>query len=145
MTREAILSLIEQQNAAWAARDALALARGYAPTAIVTSPTGGVLEGPDEVARIFGKWLSAFPDLRFQPEDLLIEGDRVVQIARITGTHSGEFFGVGPTGRRVDVVCALLMTIADGRIVQERRILDFTGVLIQIGVLKARPGSGAGG
>jgi ketosteroid isomerase-like protein len=144
MTREEILAFLQRQSAAWAAHDAAALARGYAPHAIVTSPTGGVLEGPADVERIFRKWLSAFPDLKFQSDDVLIEGDRVVQIARVSGTHTGEFFGVGPTGRKVDVVCALLMTLADGLIVQERRILDFTGVLIQVGVLKARPSGGSG-
>ena len=30
--------------------------------------------------------------------------------------------------------------VADGQIVQERRVYDFTGMLVQIGVLKARPG-----
>lgn len=142
MTREEVHAFLQRQNAAWAAHDPAALARAYAPHAIVTSPTGGVLEGPADVERIFRKWLSAFPDLKFQSDDVLIDGDRVVQIARVSGTHTGEFFGVGPTGRKVDVVCALLMTLADGLIVQERRILDFTGVLIQVGVLKARPGSG---
>src|SRR3954453_16039899 len=107
MTRDDILSLLEQQSAAWAARDPAALAGAYAPHAIVTSPTGGVLEGRAEIERIYRKWFQAFPDLRFDAEDVLIDGDRVVQIARVCGTHAGEFFGVPATRRRVDVVCAL--------------------------------------
>jgi hypothetical protein len=31
------------------------------------------------------------------------------------------------------------MTVADGLITEERRIFDFTGVLLQVGVLKAKP------
>jgi hypothetical protein len=37
---------------------------------------------------------------------------------------------------------AFLYTLLDGLIVHEHRILDFTGVLIQVGVLKAKPAAG---
>ncbi len=142
MTRDDILSLLEQQSAAWAAHDPEAFAKGYAPNAIVSSPTGGVLEGRDEIEHVARKWFHAFPDIKFGSEDVLIDGDRVVQIARVSGTHGGEFFGVPATGRKVDVVFALVMTVADGHITHERRILDFTGVLVQVGVLKTKPAGG---
>lgn len=142
MTREEILSLLEQQRAAWAAHDPAAFAKAYAPHAIVTSPTGGVLEGREEIERIARKWFQAFPDIQFDSEDVLIDGDRVVQIARVNGTHGGEFFGVPATGRKVDVLFALVMAVSDGQITHERRILDFTGVLVQVGVLKTKPAGG---
>jgi uncharacterized protein (TIGR02246 family) len=142
MTRDEIQALLERQTAAWAARDPVLFASSYAPHAIVTSPTGGVLEGREEVERIARKWFQAFPDIRFAPEDVLIDGNRVLQIARVSGTHGGEFFGMPATGRKVDVLFALLMTVADGLITHERRILDFTGVLVQVGVLKAKPAGG---
>jgi uncharacterized protein (TIGR02246 family) len=142
MTRDDILSLLDKQSAAWAAHDPAAFASGYAPHATVTSPTGGVLEGRDEIEHIARKWFQAFPDIRFASEEILIDGDRVVQIARVSGTHGGEFFGVAATGRKVDVVFALIMTVGGGHITEERRILDFTGVLVQVGVLKAKPAGG---
>lgn len=142
MTREEILAILERQSAAWAARDPVMFAQGYAPHATVTSPTGGVLEGRDEIERIARKWFLAFPDIRFNSEEVLIDGNRVLQVARVSGTHGGEFFGVAATGRKVDVVFALVMTIADGLITEERRILDFTGVLVQVGVLKTKPAGG---
>ena len=142
MTREEILAVLERQSAAWAARDPVMFAQGYAPHAIVTSPTGGVLEGRDEIERIARKWFLAFPDIRFNSEEVLIDGNRVLQVARASGTHGGEFFGVAATGRKVDVVFALVMTIAEGLITEERRILDFTGVLVQVGVLKTKPAGG---
>ena len=39
----------------------------------------------------------------------------------------------------MEALCAFVYTLRDGAIVHERRILDFTGVLIQVGVLKAKP------
>jgi uncharacterized protein (TIGR02246 family) len=142
MTRDAILALIDRRRAAWNARDAAALAATHAPNGSVSSPTGGVLEGRAEIERIYRIWLTAFPDVVFEPIDLLIDGNRAVQIARLTATHSGDFFGLAPTGRRFEVQAAQLLTMADDLVTDERRIYDFTGVLVQIGVLKAKPAAG---
>jgi predicted ester cyclase len=123
MTREEILALVERRRAAWKARDiAAALAATHADRGIAISPTGGVLEGRAEIERVYRLWLSAFNNLRLTDEAVLIDGDRVAQIATLSGTHTGEFFGLAPTGRQVDVQVALLMTVADGFVVEERRI-----------------------
>jgi uncharacterized protein (TIGR02246 family) len=139
MTRDDILALVNRRNAAWAARDAPALAATHAEHGTVASPTAGVLEGRDEIEAVYRSWLLAFPDLVVHQDDLLIDGERVAQIARLTATHAGEFFGLSPTGRRVEVLVALLMRVADGLVQEERRIYDFTGLLVQVGVLKAKP------
>jgi uncharacterized protein (TIGR02246 family) len=139
MSREDIEALFERRKAAWAARDAHALANLHAAHGTVASPTGGVLEGREEIERISRMWFSAFPDMVVNIEDLVIDGNRVVEISHINGTHSGEFFGVSPSGRRVAFVMAAVMTIENGEIAHERRVLDFTGVLVQVGVLKAKP------
>ncbi len=139
MSREDIKALFVNREAGWLAKDAHALASLHAREGTVASPTGGVLEGREEIERIYRVWLSAFPDLIFHREELIIDGNRVVELAHVQGTHSGEFFGVSPTGRRVAFVMACVMTIENGEIVHERRVLDFTGVLVQVGVLKAKP------
>src|SRR3954463_9588085 len=139
MSREDILALLQRRRDAWDARDAAALASTHAEKGVVVSPTGGVLEGRDEIERVYRLWLTAFTGVTFTVDDVLIDGDRAVQIARLSGTHTGEFFGLAPTGRQVEVQVALVFTIADGAIVEERRIYDFTGVLVKVGVLKAKP------
>jgi predicted ester cyclase len=100
-----------------------------------------VLEGRDEIERIYQVWFTAFPDLVFTGEDLLIDGDRAALLFHAKGTHQGEFFDLAATGRRVDFTGIFLYTLDDEVIVHERRVLDFTGVLVQVGVLKARPGN----
>jgi uncharacterized protein (TIGR02246 family) len=139
MTRDEIKALMARRAAGWAARDAAALAATHTADGVAISPTGGVLEGRAEIERVYRQWLTAFPDIVFQPKDLVIDGDRVVQLARLAGTHAGDFFGMAPTGRHLDVEVALLMTIEDGLVAEERRVYDFTGLLVQIGVLKAKP------
>jgi predicted ester cyclase len=77
----------------------------------------------------------------FTAEDaLLIDGDRVAQRLMSAGTDTGGFLNLPPTGKAFRVPLVLLCRVADNKIVHERRIYDFTGMLIQIGVLKAKPG-----
>ena len=98
MTREEIVALFDRREAAWRARDAAALAADHAPTASSISPTGGVLEGRADIERIYRVWFTAFADFVFTTEDLIIDGDRVALLGRVTGSHSGEFFGMPATG-----------------------------------------------
>jgi len=139
MTRDEILALVQRRHAAWDARDAATLAATYADTGVVVSPSGGVLEGREEIERNYRLWFSAFTDMTYIDDDVIVEGDRVAQISRLAGTHAGEFFGLPPTGRHVEVQVAVFLKLADGLIREERRIYDFTGMLVQIGVLKAKP------
>ncbi len=142
MTREQIEAMFARREQCWRNRDVDGLVGDYAPTGVVISPTGGVLEGLDEIARIYRVWFTAFPDLTMDITGLLIDGDQVVMLANIAGTHAGDFFGLPATGRRVQAVGAFVYKLEDEHIVHERRILDFTGVLVQVGVLKAKPAPG---
>jgi predicted ester cyclase len=130
---------VQRRHAAWAAHDVPALTATHAANGIVVSPTGGVLEGHADIERVYRLWFSAFPDIRYTSDEILVDGDRVVEIARLSGTHAGDFFGLPPTGRHVEVLVALLLKVGDGLVLEERRIYDFTGVLVQVGVLKAKP------
>ncbi len=138
MTRDEITALMMRREQAWRRLDAASLAADHAPHGVVISPTGGVLEGREEIERIYRLWFSAFPDFVLDNTDLLVDGNRAVVLGAITGTHTGDFFGLAASGRRVQVYCALSYTLKDGLIEHERRVLDFTGVLVQVGVLKTR-------
>ena len=142
MTREEITAMFKRREAGWDAHDAAVLASDHALNAVVISPTGGVLEGRAEIERIYQVWFKAFPDLHFSERDLLIDGDRVALTMTVAGTHAGDFFGLPASGRQVKFICAFIYTLKDGQIVHERRILDFTGVLVQVGVIRAKPAAG---
>jgi predicted ester cyclase len=139
MTRDEILALVKRRHAAWGLRDPGAIAATHALEGTVASPVGGVLKGRAEIERVYRLWFSAFPDIVLEQDDLLIDGNRAVQVGRMSGTHSGDFFGLAPTGRHVECQVALVLTVADGLVADELRIYDFTGVLVQVGVLKAKP------
>jgi len=100
---------------------------------------GGVVRGRDAVARVSKAWAAAFPDVVHRRELLLIDGDEVVELEELSGTDSGGFMGLTPSGKSFTSRLVRMYTLRDGLIARERRIYDFTGLLVQIGVLKARP------
>jgi predicted ester cyclase len=57
---------------------------------------------------------SAFSELRFEAEDVIAEGDRVVMRVTQTGVQSGEYFGVPPTGRRVAMSEIFIFRASEG-------------------------------
>jgi predicted ester cyclase len=122
------------------ARDATALGRMYSGTCVVESPTaGGSVTGSNAIADVYAAWFKGFPDLVTTFDEPLIDGDRVVQFVVSEGTDTGGFLGVPPTGKPFRIPIVFLSTVKDHQIVHEQRVYDFTGMLVQIGVLKAKP------
>ena len=140
MTREEITALFTRRQQAFQRLDAEALAADYSDDATVDSPlAGGSATGREAIEKVYATYFAAFPDLKVVGEMLLIEGDSVAQLVRITGTDNGGFMGMAPTRRKITFRCALFHNLHDGHIASERRVYDFTGVLIQVGLLKAKP------
>lgn len=74
-------------------------------------------EMADTARRWFGPFRSSFPDVR-KVVELVEEGDRVVGRFHCSATHSGEWRGHAPTGRRFeDVDEVYFFRFAEGRIV----------------------------
>ena len=134
-----IRGLFEERAQAWARRDAAALAAGYADDAVVNSPMFPRAEGRVAIQRSFESLFRVFPDWDMSCEAPCIDGDRVMQPCRVRATQLGDFMGLAGAGKRVEFDCVLIMEMRGERIAQERRIYDFTGVLIQLGVLRGKP------
>jgi predicted ester cyclase len=139
MTRDEITAFYASRADAWKRLDSKALASDHALDGSVESPNAGHVKGRALIEEVYRMWFAAFPDLEFHVDELIIDGDRSVVVATIVGTDSGGFMGLPPTGKRFKMTACLIANLADGQIVHERRIYDFTGLLIQIGMLKARP------
>jgi hypothetical protein len=74
-------------------------------------------EMADTARQWFGAFRSSFPDVRMEIVELVEEGDRVVGRFRCSATHSGQWRGHAPTGRRFeDVDEVYFFRFADGRI-----------------------------
>jgi steroid delta-isomerase-like uncharacterized protein len=90
---------------------------------------------------IVAAWRNAFPDFQFLFEDCIAEGDKVVLRIPFRATHRGQFFGVAPTGRQINVSEILIAGIKDGKIVEMCEEFDQLGMLQQLGAIQPQPKS----
>jgi steroid delta-isomerase-like uncharacterized protein len=139
MTREEIVAFFDRRQEAWDNLDAAALAADYAPDCIIESPMAGTHYGPAAAQAALQAAFDAFLDMKIRTDSLAIDGNRVAQLAHGDGTDLGGFMGMPATGKPFRLATAFFYELNGRQIVREWRIYDFTGLLIQIGVLKAKP------
>src|SRR5262245_1000520 len=132
MTSEEVRAIIARRDRATGARDAAALVADYAADAVLESPSYGTVVGREAIQRVTNDWFTAFPDSTFENVDLVVEGNRVVQMTLISGTHTGSLLGRAPTGRPYRLFGTFIFTLDDHRIVHERRVYDVNGLLSQL-------------
>jgi steroid delta-isomerase-like uncharacterized protein len=97
--------------------------------------------GPEQFREMLADTFSYFPDMRIAVEELLTEGEKVMVRWRYTATHQrGELFGVQPAGTEVSVAGVTVYRIVDGKVVEERGLVDNFALAMQLG---ARIGSGS--
>ncbi|MDQ3864512.1 MAG: ester cyclase [Actinomycetota bacterium] len=78
----------------------------------------------------------AIPDLTYTVEDQIAEGDKVVTRYTASGTQQGEFFGVAPTGKRVEFTGIQIDRFDEsGRMVEEWPEYDLLGAMRQLGAM----------
>jgi steroid delta-isomerase-like uncharacterized protein len=93
-----------------------------------------VPKGPEGVRRLAELYRSAFPDIRFEHEEIVVAGDKVAHRWTFEGTHRGEMMGIAPTEKAVTVQGIEINRIADGKIAESWAISDALGMLRQLGV-----------
>lgn len=90
------------------------MAPTFTSHATVTTMPAGQQVGADFLAQ----FRIGFPDLRSHEDALIGDGDLVTLRWTITGTHTGTFFGVAPTGRSIQVSGMDILRVADGKLVE---------------------------
>jgi len=123
----------------WRRRDAVALAGCYAPNAVGESPMYATLQGRQAIEEAYRSFVTSFPDMTFELDTILVDPPHLAIFATVNATHVNEFFGLPGTNRRIDFRVAWLFEVEHGLIVRDRRIYDFTGILLQVGLLRAKP------
>lgn len=101
------------------------------------APDEAAPRNPALVRAHVAEWVAAFPDLRFEVEQLIACGEHVVSRAVMRGTHGGEWHGVAPTGRRVEIRMTVIQRISAGKIAEDWVLVDSLGLLQQLGLLPA--------
>lgn len=89
-----------------------------APDFINHAASAGSNRGPDSM-RVSVTWArNAFPDLHFEIEELVAEGDIVAGRLTVSATHRGPLMGMPPTGRSVRTNNMHFVRFRDGKAVE---------------------------
>src|SRR4051794_19966213 len=119
---------------AFNARDLSALDTLVAPEYVNHAALPGTPPGPEGQAELMKRLWAAFPDAHFAIEHLAADGDTVICIGTMSGTHEGTLLGVRATGRKVEWrQCHMYRFDESGRTVEHDAIRDDVSLLRQLG------------
>lgn len=89
------------------------------------------LEGQKQV--IQQNFFNAFPDIKVDCEFFVCENDLVTVHNIWSGTHSGNFLGIAPTGKHVEWRANAILQIKDNLIIKAWDENDFLTLFMQLG------------
>lgn len=99
-------------------------------------PAKARLRGPQAFINTVNSVREGFPDFRRQAQQIIAQGDMVIVITNLTGTHTGYFFTLPPTGKKVSWESIHIFRIGeDGKIAKHRVIRSGPAFWAQLGVI----------
>jgi len=100
----------------------------------------GVLSGEcwgrDQSMKVVANFARSIPDMKFDIKEVLVSGNRVIVRGEVSGTPSGDLFGVPHTGKSFRIMAIDIQTIRDGKMVQTYHLENW---LSAMGQLRAKP------
>jgi predicted ester cyclase len=107
-----------------------------APDFVDHDPLPGIGSDREGVKKLVGMFRTAFPDFEVEVLHTVVEGDKAVDHIASTGTHEGEFMGIGATGIRIKTSAIVISRLGeDGRIVERWQRFGAMALLQQLGVV----------
>jgi steroid delta-isomerase-like uncharacterized protein len=98
--------------------------------------TPGIPPTKDGVKQFFTMYIAAFPDLRFDTDEILPSGNKGVARVTITGTNTGDFMGMPATGKSVSVQAIDIIGWGDDGLAHEHwGVVDVMSMMQQLGVV----------
>jgi predicted ester cyclase len=131
------IDLIHSLHEIWNTGNLELIDRVYAPDFLAHWPASSEVperRGIDGIRFGVTRIRTAFPDWHEQVLDVFGSGDRVASRYVSTRTHQGVFWGVEPTGRRVEIEEISIFRVAGGRVAEQWCMFDELARLQQLGV-----------
>jgi steroid delta-isomerase-like uncharacterized protein len=97
------------------------------------------LTGPALPKAFFGMMFSAFPDLEMDVHNLTVDGDYLWSRYTITGTHKGEFMGIPPTDKKIEIQGFDLLRLEGDRAAEHWGVTDQMTMMQQLGLMPEAP------
>lgn len=92
--------------------------------------------GPKGLKPIVHAIRKGFPDLKYTIEKMVVTEDYVAIHSVMTGTHTGDFFGIPATGKKIEIHQMQFEHIHDGKMIEHWRVTDDLNMMKQLGLMK---------
>lgn len=89
--------------------------------------------GAAGIKEFWSSFHAGFPDFAIAPAVVTADDEHVTVVLDVTGTHTGEFNGIAPSGKSISVRGIQVGRFADGKIVERWGATDEAGIMKQIG------------
>jgi len=138
MAEQDNLRLARESIDAWNAHDFNRLAKIADEKFVAESDTlPASVNGPKGVGEFMKVYMTAFPDLHFDIDQMFADGDFVVTRWTATGTHRGVLMGIQPTNRRAVTHGCTVAQFKNGKGVHDWIYWDTGHLLRQLGVVSS--------
>lgn len=91
--------------------------------------------GIDSARAYYENFLTGFSDISFTIKDVFGMNNKLVKHWNFKGTHSGVFFGMPATNKKVDIEGVTLVRMENGKIAEERDFIDNLEFMQQLGII----------
>ena len=100
----------------------------------------GLAPTKEGVVELFRTYRAAFPDLRMDVAEIIASDDKAVARVVASGTQTGEFMGMPPSGKRIEVQMIDIMRFDDaGSVCEHWGVMDMLSMLQQLGAVPDGP------
>jgi steroid delta-isomerase-like uncharacterized protein len=113
----------------------------FAPDIVNHERVGGLPspQGLEGIREFFKGMISGFPDFKAAIQDQIAEGDKVVTLKTVSGTHQGEFMGIPPSGKRFEIPVVDIFRVVGGKCTDHWGVVDEMGMMQQLGLIPTSP------
>ena len=133
MSIEENKNIVRRYQEIYNSNDLDALGEVVAENLITPKIMPGMPSGLEGAKRVHEITLMGMPDWSTAIDDLIAEGDKVVARITMTGTHTGDFWGLAATGNAVNFTGIYVVRIRDGKIAEHWGEEDGISLMQQLG------------
>ena len=127
------LKLVMTELKGWAAQSVDVVLSVMAEDGVYYDITGEPAAGHDEIREFGLGWVDAVPDFKPFIEAFVVQGNKVVNMGRISGSIQKEFFGLPATGKKFDCQYCQVAFIENGKIKYVRDHWNLVDMYYQVG------------
>lgn len=135
MSLEGNKQIVRRYQEIYNSNDLAVLGEVLAEDLAMPKVMAGLPPGLEGAKRVHEITLIGMPDWHTEIDDLIAEGDKVVARITMTGTHTGDFWGIPATGKKVEFTGIYIVRIEAGKIVEHWGEEDGVSLMQQLGVM----------